>query len=259
VDPVIEARGLSFSYPDGTRGVRAVDLDVAAGERVAVVGANGSGKSTLALSLGGLLDAEGTVTYFGETTDADAVRERLGVLLGNPDDCLFNTTVREDLAYGPAQFGMPEAEADDRIAELAETLGLTELLDKPPFRLSAGEKRRAALASVLAFDPDVLLLDEPLGAVDGSYRERILDLLREYEGTVVTFTPTVEAVPRLAERVVVMSEGETVADGRLREVLTDSELLASAGLRPPPAVRLFDGKIPREELPLTVAAARERL
>ncbi len=250
---------MAHSYPDGTPGVRGVDLDITAGERVAVVGANGSGKSTLALSLGGLLDAEGTVTYFGETTDADAVRERLGVLLGNPEDSLFNTTVREDLAYGPAQFGMPEAEADARITELADAFGLTELLDKPPFRLSAGEKRRAALASVLAFDPEVLLLDEPLGAVDEGHRERIRDTLDDHDGTVVVFTPTVEAVPHLADRVVVMADGEVVADGGVREVLTDRELLTSAGLRPPPAVRLFEGSVPEEKLPLTIDAARELL
>ncbi|WP_050032785.1 energy-coupling factor ABC transporter ATP-binding protein [Halorubrum halophilum] len=259
--PVIESHGLSHEYPDGTTALRDVSLTIEAGERVAVIGANGSGKSTLQLALGGLVDASaGTVEYFGETTDAETVRDRLGVLLQDPDDYLFNTTVREDLEYGPAQLGMSKQAADRRIERLSDRLGLTGLLDQPPFRLSGGEKQRAAVASVLTFAPDVLLLDEPFGAVDGRYRERILELMTAHEGAVVSFTPSPDLVPELADRVILIGQdGSVIADGPVREVLTDGPLLREHGLRPPATVRLFDGIVDADAIPLTVSEAREFL
>jgi cobalt/nickel transport system ATP-binding protein len=251
---------VGYEYADGTRAVADVDLRIEAGERVAVVGANGSGKSTLQAVLGGLVEpTTGTVTYFGETTDAEAVRERLGVLLQDPDDYLFNTTVREDVEYGPAQLGVDRDVADERIDDLAETLGLTDLLDRPPFRLSGGEKQRAAVASVLSFAPDALLLDEPLGAVDAVYRERILSLLDDHGGTSLVFTPSLDLVPTVADRVVVLDEGRIVDDDDVRSVVTDPALLARHGLRPSAVVRLFDGRVAPGEMPLTVAEARKYL
>lgn len=259
--PVIEARGLTHEYPDGTTAIRDVDLTVDRGERVAVVGANGSGKSTLQLALGGLVEpTAGTVRYFGETSDAEAVRDRLGVLLQDPDDYLFNTTVREDIEYGPAQLGQPRETARRRVDALAAELGLEDLLDRPPFRLSGGEKQRAAVASVLAFDPEVLLLDEPFGAVDARYRERIRESVTDRDGTLLWFTPSLDAVPEVAERVVLVSrDGSIAADGPVREILTDRTLLSDHGLRPPATVRLFEGLVEREKLPLTVEAARRYL
>ena len=252
--PVIEARGLTHEYPDGTTALRDVTVTIEAGERVAVIGANGSGKSTLQLVLGGLVEpTAGTVEYFGETADAEAVRDRLGVLLQDPDDYLFNTTVREDIEYGPAQLGMSRRAATQRVAQLAAELGLEPLLDRPPFR-------RAAVASVLAFEPEVLLLDEPFGAVDASYRERILKLVTDREGTVVLFTPSVDVVPEVADRVLVVGqEGSIAADGPVRDVLTDTALLRDNGLRPPATVQLFEGILDADDVPLTVSDARAHL
>ncbi len=258
---VIEACGLTHEYPDGTTSIRNVDLAVEAGERVAVVGANGSGKTTLQLALGGLLEpTAGSVRYFGETTDAESVRERMGVLLQDPEDYLFNTTVREDIEYGPAQLGHAREAAARRVESLAAELGLRDLLDRPPFRLSGGEKQRAAVASVLAFDPDVLLLDEPFGTVDATYSERILDLVTDHDGTVVVFTPSLAVVPVVAERVVLLArDGSIAADGSVRDVLTDRTLLTAHGLQPPVTVRLFEDLFDDDELPLSVAEARSTL
>jgi len=259
--PVIEAENLTHEYPDGTTAIQDVSLTIGEGERVAVVGANGSGKTTLQLALGGLIEpTAGSVEYFGETTDAEAVRERLGVLLQDPDDYLFNTTVREDIEYGPAQLGQSRETAACRVETLADDLGLNGLLDRPPFRLSGGEKQRAAVASVLAFDPDVLLLDEPFGAVDATYRERIRRRIVDHEGTVVLFTPSLDLVAAIADRVILVGQNGTIAaDGAVREVVTDRSLLAEQGLRPPPTVRLFEGITPDDEVPLTIAAARQSL
>jgi cobalt/nickel transport system ATP-binding protein len=259
--PVIEAQGLTHEYPDGTTAVRDVTLSIEEGERVAVIGANGSGKSTLQLVLGGLVNpTAGTVEYFDETADAEAVRDRIGVLLQDPDDYLFNTTVREDLEYGPAQLGISRQAATQRVEQVAAELGLDTLLDRPPFRLSGGEKQRAAVASVLAFEPEVLLLDEPFGAVDARYREHILKLVTGHEGTVVLFTPSLDVVPEVADRVIVVGpDGSIVADESVRCVLTDSALLRENGLRPPATVQLFEGILDADDIPLTVSDARAHL
>jgi cobalt/nickel transport system ATP-binding protein len=242
---VIEARDLQYAYPDGTTAVEGIDLTIEAGERLALLGPNGAGKSTLLLLLGGLLDPDGgRVRYFDADEDADAVRDRLGVLTQNPDDYLFNPTVREDLEYGPAQLDVPHSVAAERVDHLAERLALTPLLEKPPFRLSGGEKQRAALASALAVDPDVLLLDEPVSEVDATNRDRLfafLDHLHADGTTLVVSTPNPDVVARVADRVVLLDEnGVIVRDGPVDEVLTDVETLRECHLAPPTVVDLFD-------------------
>jgi len=261
---VIEARDLRYTYPDGTAGLDGVDVTVAAGERVAVLGTNGSGKSTLQLVLGGLEAPDGgRVTYFGDEDDPEAVRERLGVLLQHPEDYLFNSTVREDVEYGPAQFDVPRDVAEERVENLRDVLALDGLLDRPPFRLSAGEQQRAALAAVLAADPDLVLLDEPTSRLDGDSRERVLGFLDSLAAdgrTLVTFTPRAAVIPHVADRVLLLDEGSVVARGSTREIVGDADLLADLGLRAPPAVRLFDGLDGFDgEAPLTIPAARDRL
>ncbi|MFW5964274.1 MAG: energy-coupling factor ABC transporter ATP-binding protein [Natronomonas sp.] len=257
----IDATGLRYGYPDGTLAVDGVDVTVEAGERLALLGPNGAGKSTLLQLLGGLIPPDaGTVRYFEATEDADSVRDRLSVLTQNPDEYLFNPTVRGDLAYGPAQQDIPVEERTRRIRRLAGELGLTDLLSKPPFRLSGGEKRRAALASALTVDPDVLLLDEPVSNVDAENRRAVLELLADRSAaglTLVTSTPDTELVPHVADRVLLLdATGTVAARGTPREILTDTDLMADCGLRPPQVVRIFDG---HGDAPLTAEAARERL
>lgn len=260
-DPVIEASGLGYSYPDGTTALDGVDVTIEQGERVALLGPNGAGKSTLLQLLGGLIEPDsGSIRFFQSTTDADSVRDRLSVLTQNPADYLFNPTVREDLAYGPTQQDVSQQAVDRRIEAVADRLGLTELLSKPPFRLSGGEQRRAALASALTVEPELLLLDEPLSNVDAANRQAILALLDELAAdgvTLVTSTPDTELLPHLADRVLLLdTEGAVVTSGSTRAILTDTSLLADCNLRPPQVVRLFDGDDP---VPLTVEEAQTRL
>jgi len=261
--PVLDADGLTYRYRDGATVVDGVDLTIRTGERVALLGPNGAGKSTLLLLLGGLLDPDdGTVRYFDGDRSADAVRDRLGVLTQDPGEYLFNPTVREDIEYGPSQIDIPQAEADERVAELAERFGLTHLLDRPPFHLSGGEQRRAAVASVLSVDPDVLLLDEPLSNVDGDNEAELLDLLDDLAAdgvTVVTSTPDTDLVPTVADRVVLLGrDGRVRARGTTREILTDTDRLRDAGLAPPTVVDLFE-RAGFEDLPVGVEEAVERL
>jgi cobalt/nickel transport system ATP-binding protein len=257
-EPVIEASNLSYSYPDGTTAVSGLDAEVHQGERVALVGPNGAGKSTLLQLLGGLIEPDtGSVRYFRSTTDADAVRDRLSVLTQNPTDYLFNPTVREDLAYGPTQQNISQAEVDRRVETVAEQFDLTQLLSKPPHRLSGGEKRRAALASALTVKPEVLLLDEPLSNIDAANRNAIVDMLDELSAngvTLVTSTPDTEVLPYLADRVRLLdTSGSVVASGPTREILTNTSLLATCNLHPPQVVQLFEDN---ESVPLTVEEAR---
>jgi cobalt/nickel transport system ATP-binding protein len=262
-DPAIEARGLTYTYPDGTVAVSDLDVTVRAGERLALLGPNGAGKSTLLQLLGGVLDPDaGTRRYFGVDVSPDDVRDRLSVLTQDPSDYLFNPTVREDLEYGPAQLDVPAAEADARVACLAERLGLADLLDRPPFRLSGGQQRRAALASALTVEPDVLCLDEPVSNVDAANRATVLDLLADLRAdgtTLVVSTPDTELVPAVADRVLLLAtDGTVAATGPTREILTDRPLLERCNLAPPRVVELFD-EVGADDVPLTVAEAVARL
>jgi len=263
VTRALDARAVSYSYPDGTSAIEAFDLTIEVGERVALVGPNGAGKSTLIQLLGGLIDPDsGSIAYFESETPADDLRDRIAVLPQQPDEYLFNSTVRDDLEYGPAQLSIPKAQARDRVDALAERLELTGLLDQPPFRLSGGEQRRAALASAVAVDPELLLLDEPVADIDPAYRERILSLLEERSedgDTQIVSTPNVDLVPYLADRVVLLdATGDVVADGPTEEILIDSSLLERCGLAAPTVTELFE-TAGAEELPLTVAEGAARL
>ena len=264
-DPVVDARDVVYRHPDGTVAVDGVNLRIESGTRVALLGANGAGKSTLLQVLGGLHEpSEGSVGWFGER-DVDTVRDRLSVLLQDADDYLFNPTVREDLEYGPRQLRLPTAEVEDRVADLAARFDLEPLLDRPPFRLSGGEKRRAAFAAALSVDPDVLLLDEPVSHLDAQNRRRILDALDTLAAdgvTTVVATPDPDLVPAVADRVCLLGpDGEVAADGTPREILTDRERLRDVGLRPPTLVRLFESLegVAADDVPVSHSEARAML
>lgn len=259
----LDARALSFAYPDGTTALEGVDLTIEAGERVAILGPNGAGKSTLLSLLAGLREpAGGTVSYFETDEPADALRDRIAHCPQTPADYLFNATVREDLEYGPAQLDVDRTVADERIADLADEFDLDGLLEKPPFRLSGGEKRRAALAAALSIQPDLLMLDEPVADVDAGHLETILDALgrrNEAGMTVVVSTPDADLVPRIADRVVLLDRtGSVVRDGPVRDVLTAGDVLRDVGVSPPQLVDAFQ-RAGLDDPPLSVEDAVGRL
>ena len=237
--PVFALERVGFSYEDDGPALREVTLAVARGERVAVLGANGSGKSTLLRILDGLLfPAAGSVRAFGaELSEAalrdDAVahrfRRRVGLVFQNADAQLFSTTVREEIAFGPVQLGLAPGEVEGRIADVAGMLGLESLLERPPFRLSGGEKKKVAIASVLVVNPEVILLDEPTAGLDPRTQGWLLDLLLELHRagkTLISATNELELVPAFADRAVVLDESHTVvADGPAAGILADKALL----------------------------------
>lgn len=259
---VIEGKNLKYRYPDGTMGIEKVDFELWSGEKVAIIGPNGSGKSTVLEILGGLIvPTEGYVKFFEkESIDQYELRRRVGIMLQNPDDVLFNPTIEEDLEFGPAQLQMPKEEFNEILEGISRLLDLKPYLNKPPFRLSKGEKQKAALGSVLTLKPDVLLLDEPFSAVDiGTKQSMIKYLNRLNEGgvTIVVTAHDLTTVPLIAERVYLLNK-RVIAEGSIRDILTNAELLKNNGLEVPPIVEL-GLRLGINLVPLTVDEAVERL
>jgi len=240
--PAFEVEDAIYRY-DGVTALDRLSLSVGEGERIAVLGANGSGKSTLLRLLDALYFPEsGMVRAFGERLAperlADArfsveFRRRVGFVFQNPDVQLFNPTVWDEIAFGPLQLGWTRDMIRQRISETMDFMEISHLKDRPPHRLSGGEKKRVALASVIVFDPDVLLLDEPTAALDPKSQSKIIDLLVDWAGgvkTVVTATHQLDIVPDIADRCVVLQQGAVVAGGPPMEILSDSRLLERTGL-----------------------------
>lgn len=240
--PAIELRALAHRYADGTPALRGVDLRVAPGEAVAIVGANGAGKSTLLLHLNGLLmPGSGSVHIDGEPVARStlaAIRNRVGYVFQDSDDQLFMPTVQDDVAFGPLNQRRPAAEVRDRVAAALAAVGASHLGARSPWRLSPGERRRVAIAGVLAMSPAILVLDEPSAGLDPAGRRHLIELLRTLPQTRVVATHDLDLVLDLCPRMVVMHEGRVVADGPAANLLADDDLLQRCRLeRPPGALR----------------------
>ena len=233
-DPAaVEVEGLSFRYPDGTPALDRLSFTVCAGERVALVGANGAGKSTVLLHLNGLLEGQGRVTVCGlpvERKNFRAVRQKVGLVFQNPDDQLFCPTVYEDVAFGPRNLDLPEEQVRTRVGESLAAVGLAGFEGRSAYHLSFGQKRRAALATVLALRAELLALDEPTSFLDPKGRRQFIRLLRELGGTQIVATHDFGLVEALCDRVLVLDGGKLVAQGAPASLLRDHVLLEKHGL-----------------------------
>jgi cobalt/nickel transport system ATP-binding protein len=229
--------GLEFAYPDGRVALTGADLTVAAGERVAVLGPNGAGKTTLALHLNGIhqpLSGSVTVGDLPVTEpNFDKVRQMVGMVFQDSNDQLFMPKVVEDVAFGPANLGLSGPELDERVSAALATVGGTELADRPSHHLSGGERRRAALATVLSMNPEVLVFDEPTSGLDSRGRRELVTALVSLPMTQIVITHDVSLALELCPRSVVMNEGKVVADMTTRDLLDDEVLLAENRLELP--------------------------
>ncbi|MBL39184.1 MAG: ABC transporter [Xanthomonadales bacterium] len=237
---MIELERVTHAYPDGTAGVCEVGFGLAAGERVVLLGSNGCGKSTLLKLMAGLLlPSSGQVRFRGDPVTAARLRKRdwcrrfrgeVGLVFQHPETMLFNPTVLEEIAYGPSRLGMEDPTRQAR--EWAERVGLAQYLEKPPYRLSGGEKQRLCLACVLACEPTVLLLDEPTASLDPRATGWLVDfLLDRKELTTLVSTQNLSLAAELGERALILGEdGRLMFDGGLRDALADTELLWRANL-----------------------------
>ncbi len=240
--PIIQLKQAGCIYPDGHRALRNLDLSVYPGQRVGLVGANGAGKTTLlSLLTGLLLPKEGSVIIGGDTLTAanlEAARRRLGFVFQNPDDQLFMPTVQEDVAFGPRAAKLPEAEVTARVLSALEQTGILHLKERFTWKLSGGEKRSAAIASVLACSPEFLILDEPTAGLDPRSRRMLMGLLSDMPQGCLIASHDMDLVLGLCQRTVILKAGEIAADGPTQELLRDRILLESCGLELPLSLQI---------------------
>jgi len=238
---VIEARDVWFSYPDGAEALRGVSFRITHGEAVGIVGCNGAGKSTLLLHLNGFLTPTRGEVRIGDVPltrqTAALARRAVGLVFQDPDDQLFMPTVFDDVAFGPLNMGLSEADVEQRVAGALGRVNMTHLRERPPHKLSAGEKRAVAIATVLAMAPDVLVMDEPTSNLDPRARRRLIGLLQGFEHTRIIATHDLELVVEVCSRVMVMDAGRIVAEGPAADLLNDEPLMLAHGLERPHSLR----------------------
>jgi cobalt/nickel transport system ATP-binding protein len=269
---LIDVNDVSYVYADGCSALRNVSLKIEKGERVAIIGPNGAGKSTLFHLMNGLLKASsGRVHVDGllmEKKNLFRIRSKIGMVFQDSDDQLFNSTVRQEVAYGLRNMGVTGKDMEDTIAWALDAVGIHGYTEKSPHNLSGGEKKRVALASVLAMKPDVLVLDEPTAGLDplgGSSLVKLLNRINTEMGITLVFSShDTDVIPLLSDRIFLLNEGEITLSGATAEVFAQKEIIRKAGLRLPRVAHLVEilvkhGCLRTQSLPLTIAQARRVL
>ena len=238
--PSLQISNLAFAYPDGNQALYGVNLTINKGERVALLGPNGAGKTTLVMHMNGIHPTmQGEVRIAGELVDAKnketlkQIRAKVGIVFQDPDDQLFMPTVGEDVAFGPFNMGLRGDELSAVVDEALSQVGMLEFRDRPPHHLSFGQRRRVAVATVLAMKPEILVMDEPSSNLDPASRRELAEIVRSLDVTIVMVTHDLPYALELCERSVILSGGIIVADAPTREILTNASLLASHRLELP--------------------------
>jgi cobalt transport protein ATP-binding subunit len=240
--PALLVERLAFAYPHGRQALFGINLEVQPGERVAVLGPNGAGKTTLVLHLNGVLSGgAGRIEVAGlpvEKANLREIRRRVGIVFQDPDDQLFMPTVAEDVAFGPANFGVTGPELDARVRGALEAVGMAEHGDRSPLHLSGGQRRRVAIATVLACDPEILVLDEPSANLEPVARREVAEVLLGLGRTMLMVTHDLPYALQLCPRSILIDDGVVIADGPTEELLADQELLRAHRLELPYGFRL---------------------
>lgn len=269
----IETINLSYTYHDGTKALDNVNFTVEKGENMAILGPNGAGKSTLLHQFNGLLTpTSGKVMVLEKevtTANLDWVRQKVGLVFQDPDDQLFARTVGQDVAFGPVNLGFPPAEVKARVKWALEATEISELENKPPQNLSTGQKKRAALAGVLAMKPEVIVLDEPMANLDPRTASKVLKLLlqlnRELGLTLIIATHDLDLVPLFANKICILNKGQIAMQGPPTEVFSQADLIRSLDLRLPRITHLFEilskknNLLTDKQYPLTIGEARKSI
>ena len=234
---IIEFKEVFFRYPDGTEALKGVNFRITHGESVGIVGANGSGKSTLIQHMNGcLLPASGTVTIGDLALTAKTrkeIRKKVGIIFQNPDDQLFMPTVFDDVAFGPLNLGLDEAQVRERVEKALAMVNALALRDKPPHHLSGGQKSSVAIASVIAMEPDILAMDEPAANLDPRSRRLLITFLKTYTHSKMIASHDLDLILDLCERCIVIGDGRVVADGPSAELLSNRTMLEENSLELP--------------------------
>lgn len=269
---MLEVKNIKYSYNSDYQALKGVSLKVEKGEMVALLGKNGAGKSTLFLHLNGIYQPdEGQVFIDGEELKYDKksllkFRQKVGIVFQNPDDQIFAPTVEEDVAFGPLNLGLPMEEVQDRVEDALARVGMSGFEKKAPHHLSGGQKKRVAIAGILAMKPEVMVLDEPTAGLDPQGVVDLSKLLNELnaEGiTIVISTHEVDLVPNYAKKVFVLVDGLLIAEGTPKEIFSKPEILEQANLKVPIVTDLFqqlesEGFDMHGDYPLTIDEAKDK-
>lgn len=238
---IIEAKNLYFTYPDGKEAIKNVSFKIVHGETVGIIGANGSGKSTLLLLLAGVLTATKGEIFIGETRltkkNIPLIRGRLGFVFQDSNDQLFMPTVYDDVAFAPRNFGMDEVDVEKIVEKSLNRLDVLHLKEKPPFKLSQGEKRSVSIATVLAMDPDILILDEPTSSLDPHSRRNLINQLKSFNHTKIITSHDIDFIACMSDRVIIIKNGEIFADGKTDELVFNKKVMEDAFLDVPLSVQ----------------------
>ncbi|BAP61824.1 cobalt transport protein O ATP-binding protein [Methanococcus maripaludis KA1] len=246
---ILETRDLKYSYPDGTVALNGINFKAETGEMIAILGPNGAGKSTTFLHFNGILKpSNGSVILKGEAIKYDNksllnVRKTVGIVFQNPDDQLFAPTVEQDVAFGPMNLGLSKEEIEKRVKDSLKAVSMEGFERKPPHHLSGGQKKRIAIAGILAMNPEIIVLDEPTSGLDPMGASQIMKLLYELNKqgiTIIISTHDVDLVPIYANKVYLLNEGKIIKGGTPREIFSDSETVRSANLRLPRVAHLIE-------------------
>lgn len=231
---MLKVENLSFTYPGGEEVLKGIDINIPAGEKTALIGPNGSGKTTFFLLCCGILKAErGSVRVAGEKVEHKRFNPRTGYLFQSADDQLFSSTIYDDVAFGPLNMGLAREEIGERVERALAQVGCSDSRNKAPFHLSGGQKRLAAIATLLSMNPEVLFFDEPTANLDNRNRRKVIDLVSSMEETLLISSHDLEFLLETCTRVLLLDEGRIVADGPIREILSDGELMNRHGLEKP--------------------------
>ncbi|MFM2116304.1 MAG: hypothetical protein RIQ80_403 [Actinomycetota bacterium] len=243
--PSLEIKNLAFAYPDGNQALFGVNLTIQKGERVALLGPNGAGKTTLVLHLNGIHETQqGEVLIAGTKVDNEnkdtlkLIRSKVGIVFQDPDDQLFMPTVEEDVAFGPYNMGLRDDDLEKVVDESLNAVGMLEYKDRPPHHLSFGQRRRVAVATVLAMKPEILILDEPSSNLDPASRRELAEILEKLNITVLMVTHDLPYAYELCKRSVILSKGKIVADDLTKNVLGNQELLNNNRLELPKGFKI---------------------
>lgn len=238
----LSTENLSFTYPDGTRALKNINIEIEKGEKVAIIGPNGAGKSTLFSHLNGLTEpTSGCVKIEGkpisfEKDELLKVRQKVGIVFQDPNDQLFAPTVKEDIAFGPMNLGLSYDEVEKRVEDALKMVGMENYEDKTPHHLSGGQQKRIAIAGIIAMKPELMILDEPTAGLDPDGVEKVLNIMNQLneEGmTLIISSHDIDMISKYADKIFVLYNGEIIESGNKNKIFSDMELLKKAHLRTP--------------------------
>lgn len=238
----LSTENLSFTYPDGTRALKNINIEIEKGEKVAIIGPNGAGKSTLFSHFNGLTEpTSGCVKIEGKAISFEKdellkVRQKVGIVFQDPNDQLFAPTVKEDIAFGPMNLGLSYGEVEKRVEDALKMVGMENYEDKTPHHLSGGQQKRIAIAGIIAMKPEIMILDEPTAGLDPDGVEKVLNIMNQLnkEGmTLIISSHDIDMISKYADKIFVLYNGEIIESGNKNKIFSDMELLKKAHLRTP--------------------------